>query len=102
MPPKLIKASEFDHTTELSLAAKEGDEKKFLFTTREKEVIKKPINYLNSTQNSSAFEMMLRKNNLSPQSMHRTVKISHRPQLLNHKRSTLIPTANVYKDEDGN
>ena len=45
-----------------------------------------------STQNSSSFELMLKKNNQENISINKTVKISHRPQLLSHKRNNMTKT----------
>ena len=94
LPPKLLKASEFDNMAELAEAEKEGDQTKYLFSKRQKEIIKPRTDYIKSTQNSSSFDLMLLQNNQEPTYMHKTVKISHRPQLFNKKRNTLTPVAN--------
>jgi hypothetical protein len=79
---------------ELAQAAEEGDEKKFIFSRNDTELMKPPQDFLRSTQTSSAFDLLLQKNNQQIASVHRTVKITHRPQLVNHKRSNLSGNLN--------
>lgn len=57
---------------------------------------------MRSTQNSASFELMLQKNKQSAPVIDKTVKISHRPQLMSHKRSGLAVQMNgVQNDEKG-
>ena len=75
--------------TDLNEASKEGDEKSFIVSRKDNQPSKPYCDYLRSTQNSSSFELMMRKNNQTALPMNKTVKISYRPQLQSHKKSTL-------------
>lgn len=48
----------------------------------ESELIKPTTSFLQSTQNSTSYEMFFKKNDQNFCNMHKMVKISHRPQLM--------------------
>jgi hypothetical protein len=80
LPPKKLKASEFDKTVQAD-TPKEVEAARNQLRV-ESDLKKTGNSFLYSTQNSTAYEMFFKKNDQNICNMHKTVKISHRPQLV--------------------